>query len=155
MRDGLVQRGEFDKTIEELRKEKIAVDIVGVRKSGTVRMGREEKGSYRDAAMGTVIFDHERRSFMLVTSQPIKKSSVPIGSARPLRVVHEHGNTPLEVLAIQTYHLSQLHPASGFQACRLPWVLHFADKSSKEFQRIGNSIFSVLQNINREKLIAV
>jgi len=33
--------------------------------------------------------------------------------------------------------------------------LHFADKSSKEFQRIGNSIFSVLQNINREKLIAV
>jgi len=155
MRDGLVQRGEFDKTIEELRKEKIAVDIVGVRKSGTVRMGREEKGSYRDAAMGTVIFDHERRSFMLVTSQPIKKSSVPIGSARPLRVVHEHGNTPLEVLAIQTYHLSQLHPASGFQPCRLPWVLHFADKSSKEFQRIGNSIFSVLQNINREKLIAV
>lgn len=155
MRDGLVQRGEFDKTIEELRKEKIAADIVGVRKSGTVRMGREEKGSYRDAAMGTVIFDHERRSFMLVTSQLIKKSSVPIGSARPLRVVHEHGNTPLEVLAIQTYHLSQLHPASGFQACRLPWVLHFADKSSKEFQRIGNSIFSVLQNINREKLIAV
>ncbi|MFS8890744.1 Piwi domain-containing protein, partial [Synechococcus sp. R55.2] len=140
MRDGLVQRGEFDKTIEELEKKGIAVDIVGVRKSGTVRMGREEKGSYRDAAMGTVIFDHERRSFMLVTSQPIKKSSVPIGSARPLRVVHEHGNTPLEVLAIQTYHLSQLHPASGFQACRLPWVLHFADKSSKEFQRIGNSI---------------
>ena len=155
MRDGLVQRGEFDKTIEELRKEKIAVDIVGVRKSGAGRMGIQEEGRYKDAAIGTIIFNHPEKSFTLVTSQPIKKGSGSIGSARPLRVIHEYGSTPLEVLALQTYHLSQLHPASGFQPCRLPWVLHFADKSSKEFQRIGNSIFSVLQNINREKLIAV
>ncbi|MFS8890514.1 argonaute PAZ domain-containing protein [Synechococcus sp. R55.2] len=155
MRDGLVQRGEFDKTIEELRKEKIAVDIVGVRKSGAGRMGIQEEGRYKDAAIGTIIFNHPEKSFTLVTSQPIKKGSGSIGSARPLRVIHEYGSTLLEVLALQTYHLSQLHPASGFQPCRLPWVLHFADKSSKEFQRIGNSIFSVLQNINREKLIAV
>jgi len=44
MRDGLVQGGEFSRTIEELEKEKIAVDIVGIRKSGTGRMGIEEWG---------------------------------------------------------------------------------------------------------------
>lgn len=34
MRDGLVQKGEFQQTIEELKKKNIAVDVVGVRKSG-------------------------------------------------------------------------------------------------------------------------
>jgi hypothetical protein len=156
MRDGLVQGGEFSRTIEELEKEKIAVDIVGIRKSGTGRMGIEEgKGKYKDAKIGTVVFDYSRKSFTLITSQPIRKGGNSLGSARPLRAIHEHGKTPLEVLALQTYHLSQLHPASGFQACRLPWVLHFADKSGKEFQRLGDNIFSILQNIDRQKLIAV
>ncbi len=157
MRDGLVQGGEFSRTIEELEKEKIAVDIVGIRKSGTGRMGIEEgKGKYKDAEIGTIVFDYSRKSFTLVTSEPIsRKGAGSIGSARPLRVVHEYGSTPLEVLAVQTYHLSQLHPASGFQACRLPWVLHFADKSGKEFQRLGSNIFNVLQSIDRQKLIAV
>jgi argonaute family protein len=156
MRDGLVQEGEFGKTIEELEKEKIAVDVVGIRKSGTGRMGIEEEGKYKDAKIGTVVFDYSRKSFTLVTSQPISREGTgSIGSARPLRVVHEYGSTPLEILALQTYHLSQLHPASGFQACRLPWVLHFADKSGKEFQHLGSNIFSVLQNIDRQKLIAV
>jgi hypothetical protein len=156
MRDGLVQEGEFGKTIEELEKEKIAVDVVGIRKSGTGRMGIEEEGKYEDAKIGTVVFDYSRKSFTLVTSQPISREGTgSIGSARPLRVVHEYGSTPLEILALQTYHLSQLHPASGFQACRLPWVLHFADKSGKEFQNLGSNIFSVLQNIDRQKLIAV
>ncbi|MFS8907941.1 argonaute PAZ domain-containing protein [Synechococcus sp. OH2] len=154
MRDGLVQGGEFSRTIEELEKEKIAVDIVGIRKSGTGRMGIEEgKGKYKDAEIGTVVFDYSRKSFTLVTSG--RRGAGSIGSARPLRVVHEYGSTPLEVLALQTYHLSQLHPASGFQACRLPWVLHFADKSGKEFQRLGSNIFNVLQSIDRQKLIAV
>jgi argonaute family protein len=92
----------------------------------------------------------KERSFIIVTSQSVVKN---IGSVRPLRVVHEYGDAPLELLALQTYHLTQLHPASGFRSCRLPWVLHLADKSSKEFQRIGQ--ISILQNIGREKLIAV
>jgi argonaute family protein len=100
--------------------------------------------------MGSVFFMPQEKSFMVVTSKPVSNT---IGSARPLRVVHEYGNTPLNVLALQTYHLTQLHPASAYQACRLPWVLHFADKSSKEFQRIGQ--MSILQNISREKLISV
>jgi argonaute family protein len=154
MRDGLVQQGEFQQTIEELEKKNIAVDVLGVRKSGAGRMGRQiiEKGEvkYYDASIGTVVFIPEEKSFTLVTSQPINES---IGSVRPLRVVHEYGNTPLELIALQTYQLSQLHPASGFKSCRLPWVLHLADKSSKEFQRIRQ--ISVLQNISREKLIAV
>jgi len=154
MRDGLVQEGEFQQTIEEFAKKNIAVDVVGVRKSGAGRMGQitQESGgtAYRDAKIGTVIFTPKEKSFTLVTSQPINQT---VGSVRPLRVVHEYGDTSLEMLALQTYHLSQLHPASGFRSCRLPWVLHLADRSSKEFQRIGQ--ISILQNISREKLIAV
>jgi len=159
MRDGLVQEGEFQKTIAELEKNNIAVDVVGVRKSGAGRMGTQitiSNGTtaYRDASLGTVIFTPKEKSFTLVTSQPIQTiNNSTIGSVRPLTVVHEYGKTSLELLALQTYHLTKLHPASGFQSCRLPWVLHLADKSSKEFQRIGQ--MSILQNISREKLIAV
>lgn len=154
MRDGLIQEGEFQQTINALKEKNIAVDLVGVRKSGTGRMGREvsqDQGRiYRDAEIGSVVFMPKENSFLLVTSQPINQR---IGSVRPLRVMHEYGDTSLEILALQTYHLTQLHPASGFRSCRLPWVLHLADKSSKEFQRIGQ--ISILQNLNREKLIAV
>ncbi|WKT82363.1 argonaute PAZ domain-containing protein [Thermosynechococcus sp. PP45] len=158
MRDGLIQKGEFEQTIEELNKKDIAVDILSVRKSGSGRMGRElnsgnSKITYIDAEVGTVIVDPKSKLFILQTSEAIKTKDGTIGSARPLRVVHTHGKTPLELLALQTYHLTQLHPASGFCSSRLPWVLHLADKSSKEFQRIGQ--ISVLQNIDREKLIAV
>lgn len=149
MRDGLVQEGEFQQTIDCLKEQEIALDVVGVRKSGAGRMGQEsQNGTYNDARMGTVIF--EEKSFTFVSSQSMSKGR---GSARPLRVVHAYGSTPLEVLALQTYHLTQLHPASAFRSSRLPWVLHLADKSSKEFQRIGQ--ISVLQNISRDKLIAV
>ncbi len=154
MRDGLVQEGEFDRTITALEQKDIAVDLVGVRKSGSGRMGREilqkDITVYRDAEPGTVVFMPEECSFLLVTTQPINQN---IGSVRPLRVIHEHGDASLEVLALQAYHLTKLHPASGFRSCRLPWVLHLADRNSKEFQRIGQ--IGVLQNLNREKLIAV
>lgn len=154
MRDGLVQEGEFQQTIKALEENEIAVDVVGVRKSGAGRMGREiqESGEtvYRDAKVGSTVFIHKEKSFTIVTSQPINKT---IGSVRPIRVVHEYGNTSLEILALQIYHLTQLHPASGFRSCRLPWVLHLVDKSSKEFQRIRQ--IGILQNLSREKLIAV
>lgn len=158
MRDGLVQEGEFQQTVNALKEKDIAVDIVSVRKSGSGTMGCQiDQGSdkvYRDAQIGSVVFTPNDHSFLLVSSQPIAtKKGGTIGSARPLRVVHEYGNASLELLALQTYHLTQLHPASGFRSCRLPWVLHLADKSSKEFQRIGQ--ISILQNLNREKLIAV
>lgn len=153
MRDGLVQEGEFQQTIRALEEKAIAVDVVGVRKSGAGRMGRDGQDGepqYCDAGKGSVVFNPREQSFLLISSQATSRN---LGSAKPLRVVHDYGSTPLEVLALQTYHLTQLHPASGFQSCRLPWVLHLADKSSKEFQRIGQ--ISVLQSISREKLIAV
>ncbi len=158
MRDGLVQEGEFEQTIKELTQQRIDVDILSVRKSGSGRMGRESNSGnteiiYDDAEVGTVIFYSESNSFILQTTEVIKTKTGSLGSARPLRVVRHYGNTPLELLALQTYHLTQLHPASGFSSCRLPWVLHLADRSSKEFQRIGQ--ISLLQNIDREKLIAV
>jgi len=152
MRDGLVQDGEFDKTIDKLKKENIEVDLIGIRKSGGGRMGREIPQNnqivYRDADSGTVVLMPDEKSFLLVTTQARAG-----GSVRPLRVVHTYGNSPLELLAIQTYHLTKLSPASGYSSSRLPCVLHLADKSSKEFQRIGQ--MSILQNLNREKLIGV
>jgi len=152
MRDGLVQDGEFDKTIDKLKEENIEVDLIGVRKSGGGRMGREilqdDQIVYRDADSGTMVLMPDEKSFLLVTTQARAG-----GSVRPLRVVHTYGNSPLELLAIQTYHLTKLSPASGYSSSRLPCVLHLADKSSKEFQRIGQ--MSILQNLNREKLIGV
>lgn len=152
MRDGLVQDGEFDKTIDKLKEENIEVDLIGVRKSGGGRMGREmlqdDQIVYRDADSGTVVLMPDEKSFLLVTTQARAG-----GSVRPLRIVHTYGNSPLELLAIQTYHLTKLSPASGYSSSRLPCVLHLADKSSKEFQRIGQ--MSILQNLNREKLIGV
>jgi argonaute family protein len=158
MRDGLVQEGEFKPTIKALEAKGIAVDVVSVRKSGAGRMGSEIDNNsekvYRDASVGSVVFTPQESSFILMTSQPIKtKTGEFLGSARPLRVVREYGDTSLELLALQTYHLTQLHPASGFRSSRLPWVLHLADRNSKEFQRIGQ--ISILQNLSREKLIAV
>lgn len=153
MRDGLVQDGEFDKTIDKLKEEDIEVDLIGVRKSGGGRMGREilqeDQIVYSDADSGTVVLMPDEKSFLLVTT----KTRGGIGSVRPLRVIHTYGNSPLELLAIQTYHLTKLHPASGYSSSRLPYVLHSADKHSKEFQRIGQ--MSILQNLNREKLIGV
>ncbi len=148
MRDGLVQSDEFEETIGHLTAEQIAVDVLGVRKSGTGRLGILQNGVYQDAPLGSTVFSE--RSFLMITSQAIRHN---LGSARPLRVVHSYGDTPLTTLAEQTYHLTQLHPASGFRASRLPWVLHLADRSSKEFQRLGD--IGLLQNLDRAKLIAV
>nr|WP_277815515.1 argonaute PAZ domain-containing protein [Cyanobacterium stanieri] len=152
MRDGLVQKEEFSLTIEELKQQQIALDILSVRKSGTGRMGcfNPQSDKYYDAPSGTVFFMNNSKSFSIVTHQPVNKN---IGSVKPLKVIHEYGDAPLNILALQTYHLAQLNPASGYSASRLPWVLHLADKSSKEMQRMGS--VSVLQNVDREKLISV
>ncbi|XFA72641.1 argonaute PAZ domain-containing protein [Thermosynechococcaceae cyanobacterium Okahandja] len=161
MRDGLARLDEFERTIQELEQENIAVDLLSVRKSGAGRMAysREPRNrapdsnqqpNYRSVPKGTVVYDEQERSFLLVTSQAIRQE---LGSPRPLRVVHSYGTTSLQMLALQTYHLAQLHPGSGFSHARLPWVLHLAHKSSQEFSRIQP--LSVLEGLDRDKLIAV
>ncbi|WP_448525162.1 argonaute PAZ domain-containing protein [Parathermosynechococcus lividus] len=153
MRDGLARPDEFERTIQELKRESIAVDLLSVRKSGAGRMACPSNGIYQSAPKGTVVYDDTERSFLLITSQPIKRGKQELGSTRPLRIVHTYGSTPLELLALQTYHLAQLHPASGYSHARLPWVLHFAHKSSQEFSRIEP--LSILEGLDRDKLIAV
>ncbi len=155
MRDGLTRVDEFTYTIEQLEKERLGVDILSVRKSGAGRMAQQQaNGEYVSAPKGTVVYNPNERSFLLITSQPIGRKGQPeLGSARPLYVVHAYGTTPLPLLALQTYHLAQLHPASGFSHARLPWVLHLAHKSSQEFSRIEP--LSLLEALDRDKLIAV
>ncbi|MDM7327021.1 MAG: argonaute PAZ domain-containing protein [Thermosynechococcus sp. Uc] len=153
LRDGLVWKEEFESTIQALEKKNIQVDILSVRKTGAGRVA--QGNNYAAAPKGTVIFEPEERSFILVSSEPIKRKTdkLELGSARPLQVIHEYGDTPLDLLAVQTYHLAQLHPASAFSHARLPWVLHLAHLHSQEFARIKN--FSLLDSIDRNKLIAV
>ena len=108
----------------------------------------EQGFPYHNVPVGTVVMIPEEKSFLLVSIQ------ARMGTARPLRVVHEYGETPLEIIAQQTYNQCQLHPASGYSnGSRLPWVLHLADKTSKELQRIKQ--VSILQNLDREKLFSV
>ncbi|MFN4065897.1 MAG: argonaute PAZ domain-containing protein [Thermosynechococcus sp.] len=153
LRDGLAREDEFQPTIQELTKEGIAVDILSVRKSGAGRLAQKENHEYVSAPKGTVVFEDQERSFILISSQPIKSRGQELGSARPLRVVHEYGDTSLDLLAIQTYHLTQLHPGSAFSHARLPWVLHLAHRHSQEFARIEP--LSLLQDFDRNKLIGV
>ncbi len=148
MRDGLIQDDEFEITIAALEEQGIRVDVIGVRKSGGGRMGISYDGTqYRNAPEGTIVLLPEENSFLLVGA------SVYQGTARPLRIIHEYGNTPLDLIACQTYQQCQLHPASGYSHARLPWVLHLADKSSKEFQKAGS--ITPFQNLDREKLFSV
>ncbi len=151
MRDGLIQDDEFERTIAALEEKGIGIDVIGVRKSGGGRMGIRnvsyEGTQYNNAPEGTIVLMEEEKSFLLVGA------SVYMGSARPLRVIHEYGNTPLELIARQVYQQCQLHPASGYRHARLPWVLHLADKSSKEFQKVG--AIAPFQYLDREKLFSV
>ncbi len=151
LRDGFVQDQEFGRTISALAEAGIESDLVGIRKSGAGRMATHQphqQPPYCDASKGTVVY--LENSFLLVTTSPISNQ---LGSVRPIRAVHYCGDTPLDVLATQIYHLSCLHPGSASSGCRLPWVLHLADRSAKEFQRLGQ--LSILENLNKEKLIAV
>uniref|UniRef100_UPI00261894AF Piwi domain-containing protein n=1 Tax=uncultured Thermosynechococcus sp. TaxID=436945 RepID=UPI00261894AF len=168
LRDGLARQDEFQRTIDELGKMNIAVDLLSVRKTGAGRLAQKiendpqkiendpqkiENDQYAAAPKGTVVFEEQERSFILISSQPIKSRGKELGSARPLRVVHEYGKTSLEQLAIQTYHLTQLHPGSAFSHARLPWVLHLAHRLSQEFSRLPS--LDLVATLDRDKLIGV
>lgn len=148
MRDGLIQQQEFSLITEALEEGEIKYDLISVRKSGAGRIGRRNSdGTYVDAPKGTVIFSGNDK-FKIVTSEA--KAG---GSARPLFVVREQGDTPIEIIAEQFYRLTQLHPVSGSFTSRLPMPLNYADKLAKK-----NSVFricGILQNLDRKKLFFV
>ena len=146
LRDGLVQCDEFEETVYALQQDNIAVDLLGVRKSGAGRMAvKNEFGELIDAPPGTAILASKGDVFRIVTSKA--KAG---GSARPLQVFRDYGDAPLEVLAQQVDRLCMLNPASGFFPSRLPYVIHFADKMAKEVQRLGE--VGVLQGVDRNKI---
>ena len=150
LRDGIVQTDEFEDTVAELVREKIAVDLLGVRKSGAGRMATLPFQSkfLIDASPGTAILSSNGDTFRIVTSQA--KAG---GSARPLQVVRDCGNAPLDILARQLDRLCMLNPASAYAYSRLPNVIHFADKMAKTVQRIEGVSF--LQGVNRQKIFFV
>lgn len=147
LRDGFVRVNEFEDTIKTLQQENIAVDLLGVRKSGAGRMAVFKPGSEQliDALPGTAVLSQDGQTFRIVTS--VAKAG---GSARPLQVVRDFGDAPLQILAKQIDRLTLLNPASGFFPSRLPNVLHYADKMAKEVQRLGE--VAILQNVDRQKI---
>lgn len=147
LRDGLVQCDEFEAAIGALENDKIAVDLLGIRKSGAGRIAALPYQSeyLQDPKPGTVILSQDGNTFRIVTSKAIAG-----GAARPLQVVRDYGNAPLEILAQQVDRLCMLNPGSGYAFSRLPYVIHFADKMAKEIQRLGE--ISILHGVNREKI---
>jgi argonaute-like protein implicated in RNA metabolism and viral defense len=150
LRDGIVQCDEFEKAIAALQQDNIAVDLLGVRKSGAGRMAitSQESGQLIDAASGTTVISQDGDTFRIVTSR-----AQAGGSARPLQVVRDSGDAPLEILARQVDRLCLLNPASGYTFSRLPYVIHFADKMAKTVQRIGE--VGILQGVDRQKIFFV
>ena len=149
LRDGIVQCEEFDDVVAVLLDNQIAVDLLSVRKSGAGRMAVKNKyGQFINASPGTAILSTDNKTFRIVTSQA--KAG---GSARPLKLVRDCGNAPLEILAKQIDRLSMLDPASAYAYSRLPYVIHFADKMAKTVQRIGE--VGILHGLDRQKIFFV
>ena len=149
LRDGIVQCEEFDDVVAALLNSKIAVDLLGVRKSGAGRMAvKNEYGEYLDASPGTAILSTNDKTFRIITSQA--KAG---GSARPLKVIRDFGDAPLEILARQVDRMSMLNPASAYAYSRLPYVIHSADKMAKSIQRIGE--VGILHGVDRQKIFFV
>lgn len=147
LRDGFVQDNEFVETLTSLQNKQIAVDLVEVRKNNIHRISVNKNGDYQASIVGTTVIFEEDDTFLLVTTQARAG-----GSPRPLKCVRIHGDTPLSDLAKQIYHLSALHPASGFSS-RLPMPLHFADKMAKEIGKFGE--VGVLHALPRNRLFFV
>ncbi|WP_199194372.1 hypothetical protein [Pleurocapsa sp. CCALA 161] len=101
-----------------------------------------------DALPGTAILSTDDKTFRIVTSEA--KAG---GSARPLKVVRDFGDAPLEILAKQVDRLSMLNPASAYAYSRLPYVIHFADKMAKSIQNIGE--LGILHGVDRQKMFFV
>jgi hypothetical protein len=108
LRDGIVQCDEFETAIAALQQDNIAVDLLGVRKSGAGRMTmtNQKSGQLIDASPGTAILSQDGDTFRIVTSQ-----AQAGGSTRPLQVVRDVGNAPLEILARQVDRLCLLNPS--------------------------------------------
>jgi hypothetical protein len=147
LRDGFVQCDEFDETVTALLKENIAVDLLGIRKSGAGRMAilPYQSEHLKDVKPGTAILSKDGDTFRIVTS-----TAIAGGSARPLQLVRDSGDAPLETLAKQIDRLCLLNPASGYSSSRLPYVIHFADKMAKTVQRIGE--VKIIQGVDRQKI---
>lgn len=142
LRDGKVPQGEFAKALGELKRRGVAYDLVSVRKTGGGRI-YPTKGRLADG----LFLPLEEDGFLLLTVHREGR-----GTARPLKLVREEGETPIPDLARQIYHLTRLHPASGFLFPRLPAPLHLADRLVKEVGRLG---LRHLKEVDRSQLFFV
>uniref|UniRef100_A0A831U8Z9 Protein argonaute n=1 Tax=Thermus islandicus TaxID=540988 RepID=A0A831U8Z9_9DEIN len=150
LRDGKIQRQEFNLVLQELAKKGIGYDLVSVRKSGGGRIYPREGDKLTDGLYVPLADSEGKAAFLLLTAYPGEERMR--GTPQPLKVVHEEGPTPVEELARQIYHLSRLYPPSGFRFPSLPAPLHLADRLVREVGRIG---LSSLQGLDREKLFFV
>lgn len=142
LRDGKIPKGEFAKALEELKRRGVAYDLVSVRKTGGGRI-YPTKGRLADG----LFLPLEDEEFLLLTVHREGR-----GTPRPLKLIREEGETPILELARQIYHLTRLHPASGFLFPRLPAPLHLADRLVREVGRLG---IRHLKKVDRSQLFFV
>lgn len=142
LRDGKIPKGEFAKALEELKRRGVAYDLVSVRKTGGGRI-YPTKGRLSDG----LFLPLEDEEFLLLTVHREGR-----GTPRPLKLIREEGETPILELARQIYHLTRLHPASGFLFPRLPAPLHLADRLVREVGRLG---IRHLKEVDRSHLFFV
>lgn len=142
LRDGFVQREEFNLSLQELERQGIAFDLLSVRKGSGDRVFAENGGPPKEGLYVPL----DEGAFLLTTAiHPGGK-----GTPRPLKVEREVGDTPILDLARQLYHLSRLYPGSGYRFPRLPAPLHLADRLVWEVGQLGG--VRALAQLNRRRL---
>lgn len=132
LRDGKIQKEEFRKVEEELRKRNIPYALFSVRKTGAPRLFS------KNGPLGDGLFlrlPEEEGGFLLLSAEGGK------GTPRPVKYVLEAGEVDLnlEEAARQLYHLSRIYPGSGYRFPRLPAPLHMVDRMVREVARLGGA----------------
>ncbi len=109
LRDGRIPKEEFAMALEGLRKQGIGYDLLSVRKSGAGRIYSVNGGKLPDG-----LFLPLEEGFLLLTVSRGR------GTPRPLKVLREEGDTPLEEVAQQVYHLTRLYPQAAASSPAFP-----------------------------------
>lgn len=128
-RDGLV--GDEEKVIVELSaKFNIAFDLIEIRKSGAprIRQINNEQGTpSRDVAIGSELDKTAYLVNTLVLKESLSKGKFVFPAPNPIAIRRVVGDTPIKILAAQTYALSLASYNSVRRTDSLPITISYAD----------------------------
>jgi hypothetical protein len=136
LRDGKVYE-DVDTIREGLADMDLAVDLVGVRKSGQPRVGHWTGDGWRIADKGVAFIDESRdRSVLHSWGMPDCGEELATGTPQTIGIRKHSGPTDIATLTEQAYWLSEMHYGSPARSTRLPVPIAYADKAA-EYVREG------------------